>query len=163
MSQRVTTSYKFVEVTPTISTSAYTANDTVGGLQTLTGVASDADGGCVLRSLTITDKAAQSAALTLFFYSDDPTLAADNAAYSESDADNAAKCIGHVTIAAGDYQTSALNSTACVKNIGLVLKCQETGSNAEPRSGKIYVGVKTTGTPTYASTTDLVFKYSFEQ
>lgn len=145
--------YKVISITPTIGTAAYDANDTVGGVQTLA-EACKSGRASKLASLSVLDKSGGGAALTLFFFTELPTLAADGAAFSVTDADML-KCKGHVTIGTGDYQVTAANEIACIKNIGLIL---ESGAQ-----GSLFVGVMTTGTPTYTATTDLVFNYSFEQ
>jgi hypothetical protein len=143
-----------VSNTPTVSTSpAYTANDQVGGIQTLT-VPNSSLGSCALVSFNVLDLAGQSAALSLFFFNSLPTVASsDNAALNISDA-NMALCIGHVVVAAGDYQSTSANSIASVKLSGPLYMKSATADT-------LYVVVKTTGTPTYAGTTDLTFTYNF--
>lgn len=145
--------YKRVQVTPTLDTNAYSANDRVGTVHTLTAACINGRA-AKLASLSVLDKAAQGAALTLLFFDSLPTVASDdNAALDITDA-MMEKCKGHVTIGTGDYQAIAASKIACVKNIGLIL---ESGSQ-----GNLYVVVMTTGTPTYAADS-LVFNYSFEQ
>ncbi len=142
-----------VSNTPTVSTSpAYTANDQVGGIQTLTipGISL----GAQLVSFNVLDLAGQNAALSIFFFKSLPTVASsDNAALNISDA-NMALCIGHAVVAAGDYQTTSANSIASVKLSGPLFVKTSTEDT-------IYAVVKTTGTPTYAGTTDLTFTYNF--
>jgi hypothetical protein len=148
-----------VEVTPTITAGAYSAEDQVGGIQTLSGATLGEDCGATVISVVVTDKAKQSAALSMFFFDELPTVAsADNDAINISDAEMADKCIGVISVAAASYVNVADNSvvTAPASSTGLYVKSRDA-------DGKIYVVVKTTGTPTYASTGDLVFKYSFLQ
>lgn len=155
--QSVASNFVQVEITPTIDTSIYAANDQVGGIQTLTGVAFDENRFAQLVGITIVDKAAQSAALSLFFFDQLPTVVSvDQGALNISDAEMAAKCIGHATIATGDYQTTSANSAAS-KTFTVPLKSRTTGSPG----GALYVVMKTTGTPTYAAASDLVLKYVF--
>jgi hypothetical protein len=144
-----------VEVTPTVSTSAYTANDQVGGLMTLDGAAPGKGAGTVLNSIVIVDKASQAAEIDLYFFDESPTVASsDNAAADVTDAEMVDKCIGHVTVVAGDYAALAANSTACVRDIALSLK---------PRaSTTLYCLAVTRGTPTYGSTSDLTLKFVFD-
>lgn len=145
-----------VEVTPTVSNAvAYTANDQVGGLMTLTGAAPGKGSGTSLSSIVIVDNASQSAAIDLYFFDASPTVASvDNGAADVSDAEMADKCIGHVVVAASDYKALAGNSTACVRNIDLSLK-----PNA---SQDLYCIAVTRGTPTYTSTTALALKFTFD-
>jgi len=153
--QEVDRIFKTIEVTPVVSaSSAYQANDQVGGIQTLAN-ATQINRAALLTSISVLDKAKQKKALTLFFFDRLPTVAsADNDALSIIDAEML-KCRGHVVIAETDYQDVAASSVACVKNLQLVL---ESGS-----LGSLYVVVMTTGAPTYAAVGDLVFTYAFEQ
>jgi hypothetical protein len=149
-----------ISVVPVVSTSpAYTANDQVGGIQTLTGACARTNKPAMLRSLTVTDQGKQSAALTIFFFNDLPTVASvDNGALTIVDSEMDAKCIGTVQVAAADYQSVAGSSVATEKAIGLSLKAEDaTGT------GNLYAVVMTTGTPTYASVSDLRFRYTLEQ
>lgn len=134
------------EVTPTISTSAYAADDQVGAVQTL-----NVDPGVRrLVSITVIDKAKQKAELEFLLFKELPTVAsADNAACNVADAEIAAKCIGVVTLAATDYTDLSAGAVGTVQCDVVV---QTTGS-------KLYALAKTTGTPTYVSTSDLVVKY----
>lgn len=144
-----------VSATPTIDTNAYSANDQVGGLQTLASAVRTGIGTCILESITILDKAAQSAAIQVLFFNASPTIASsNNAAIDITDAEMV-KFIGSVTIAATDYVTTASNSASTTKNIQLPLA---------PASGtSLFAVAKTTGTPTYGSASDLIFTYNFKQ
>jgi hypothetical protein len=131
----------------------------VGGIQTLTGACLNQGGGATLASLVITDKGKQSAALTVFFFDELPTVVSvDNGTIDISDAEMADKCLGSVSLAAASYVNVSANSvvTGPASSTGLYMKSRDT-------DGKLYAVVKTTGTPTYASTSDLTFKYSFIQ
>jgi len=145
-----------VEVQPTISTSAYTANDQIGGLQTLTSILRVNAGSGVLQSIQITDKSKNSSALTIFFFDESPTVASsDNAALDISDAEMDDKCLGFVNIETSDWSTINSGNSICSKdNIGKVLK---TGAS----STSLYAVVAIRSASTYASTSDLRFKYGF--
>lgn len=146
-------------VTPTVSASvAYTAGDQVGGLQTLSAIAGRKDRGITLINVSVVDKAAQSAELTILFFSSQPTLtSADNEAFSLADAEMA-KCIGSVTLPAANYVSSAANSVGTLLAADCCLALRPATTD-----GTLYAAVKTTGTPTYASTGDLIFNYHFMQ
>ncbi len=149
--------------TRTVSVPAYAADDQVGGLQSLNAITDMDDNTAVLQSVAVLDQGKQSAALTIFFFQDRPSVASvDNGPLQLTDSEMQ-KCIGTVQVAAADYQTVTGSSIATVRNIGLHLLTSEIVSSSNMRSYKLYALVKTTGTPTYVSTTDLVFKYSFEQ
>lgn len=159
---RVTVQVKS-SVTPVISTSAYTAQDQVGGVQTLTNVIrQDSNlgyGTAMLTNVKIVDKAKQSAALEIWFFQNSPTMAgSDNAAFDLTDANLVlAGYLGHVVIAATDYSTSTSNAVAIIKNQNIEIDVPSTSTT--PSS--IYACMKTTGTPTYGSTSDLILTYTF--
>lgn len=134
------------EATPTIDTNAYTADDQVGGIQTLT-----VDPGTKhLKSVTIIDKASQKAEIEVLFFKELPTVAsANNAACNVADSELASKCIGVVTVPAASYTDLSAAAVASV----------ECDLEIQTKDGKLYALAKTTGTPTYAANGDLVFKY----
>ena len=166
MSEQVTSPSIVIEVIPTVSTSpAYTAEDQVGGIQTLTNACRSKGAGATLISLTVHDAGKQSAALTVFFFDELPTVASvDNGAITITDAEMADKCIGTISLTAANYVNVAGSSivTAPASSTGLYMK-SKTDKVSGAASGNLYAVVKTTGTPTYASTTDLTFRYSFIQ
>lgn len=177
MAQRAAGLVRTVAVTPTITAGAYSANDQVGGVQTLdlnvnpeVAAASSskgklADDAYTLMTLTIVDKAAQDAAMVVSFFNASPTAAGDNSAYSLSDADAAAYHLGDVVVSADDYVSHNACSIATLKvaDCALALKTLTRTGNTTGSTGdsRIYAVIKTTGTPTYGSTSDLVFKYTF--
>jgi len=140
-----------VSATPTITAGAYSAEDIVGGVQTLTDAARVAGKEVVLESIVITDLAKQNAAFDIFFFDREPTNGTytDNVALDIDDADMAF-CIGYVSLSG--YANSADSSVGALRNIGLGLS---------PNASNLYAIAKCTGTPTYASTSDLTFKYFF--
>jgi hypothetical protein len=143
---------RHLDVTPTITTTAYTANDQVGGLITLQIATSQATS-IELRSLQVCDKSTQAAALEFIFFSTTPAqTSVDNGTLSIPDA-SSTFFEGHVSVAAGDYKSLALNCFASVKNVGLKMT---TDAN-----GQLFCLVRTTGTPTYA-VGDLTFKFAFD-
>jgi len=144
-----------IAVTPTVSTSpAYSSGDAVGGLQVLTGAIRLNAGTSLLRSITITDKGNQKVAFDIIFFNAAPTAPTDNAAYATLGTD-IAKVVGRVRILTTDYDTVNSIGLASQLNIGLVM--------ASGATQNLWAIVVTTGTPTYASTTDLTFTYNFEQ
>ena len=142
-----------VSVTPPITAGAYAAEDIVGGVQTLTDAARATGREVVLESITVTDLGKQNAELAIFFFDRDPTNGTynDNAALDIDDTDMG-YCLGVVTVETDDYADAADNSVASRRNIGLGLS---------PNAVNLYAIAKTTGTPTYTSTSDLTFKYFF--
>jgi len=138
---------KVCSSTPTITTSAYTAKDAVGGLLTFTDAGRGVHGSGVVHAVTIIDKDAESAELVLVLFNQSFTPTADNAAFDPSDAD-LAKCIGKVKVAATDYQAFNDNGIGQVRNVGLPFQAVADGN--------LYGQLMCTGTPTYTGTSDLI-------
>lgn len=153
---------KFVSATPVVSNGvAYTAGDQVGGVQTIAGALRQKRGdktnnSAYLQTITMLDKADQAAAqFDIMFFNASPTVAStDNGAIDITDAEVLAKCIGTVTIATTDWVDTGNQKVATKNNIGLLIE----GDIVD-----IYALAITRGTPTYGSTSDLVFRYGFEQ
>jgi len=161
-------SVEFV-ATPTISTLAYSIGDQVGGLIELftkdnggrvrVGACQAEDCVSTLMSLVIHDKASQSAEFVVFFFNALPTVASvDNGALTITDAQMAEKCVGTVAVTAAQYQTVASSSIASVKMSDAALSMLSKVDN-----GPLWAVVKTTGTPTYASASDLTLRFLFSQ
>ncbi len=135
-----------IKDTTAVSTSpAYQAGDAVGGKRTLAN-ALTAVGTGILESVAILDRANQKAAMTLFIFDEDPTAATitDNSAFVFSTDD--LKVIAQISIAAGDYVTT--NSKAVAQKTGLGTTLKASGTS-------LYAALVTTGTPTFAATTDV--------
>lgn len=144
-----------VQVTPTITTGAYTSGDNLGGIQEVANAARASGGSGQILSITILDRsAAQRAAMDLIFF--DRTISsqgADNAAFAASDADMA-YCLG--IVAAGPYQAAfagTLNSISTLINVGLPFVLSGTS---------LFCQAVVRGTPTYA-VGDLTFSYTIVQ
>ena len=145
---------KGVSVTPTITAGAYTAGDVVGAIQTIANATRVSAEPTVLQSIVITDLAALTQAFTIWFFNANPSNGTytDNIALDIHDTD-LAMCVGFVKVTSADYASAADNSVATVRNIGLPLM---------PAATSLFAIAQCTGTgPTYASTSDLTFKYSF--
>lgn len=159
MNQPVGGVTKTIEVTPTVSTSpAYTAEDQVGGIMTLVGAAGGKFKTATLMSLSVVDKAKQSVKLVVYLFDELPTVASsDNAALDISDAEMADKAKAKVTIDTTDYEPLSANSFA---DMGL---SRAKAITSRTDGGNLYAVMKTTGAPTYASTSDLVLTFTFAQ
>lgn len=149
-----------LQITPVISTSAYTSGDCLGPLQTVASAARFTGGGGKIRAITILDKTqAQRAAIDLLFFNQTVTTAADNAAFSCSDADMI-NALGLVAVATGDYNTAwpgtPLNSLA-TKIIA------EPGLPFTVAATSLFMQAIVRGTPTYTSTSDIVISLLVEQ
>lgn len=146
-------------VTPTINTSQYAAGDTLGDLMTLTRAGQEANITTILESIVVVDKAGQSSNIVFWFFNSSVTLAANNATFSLSDAD-ALKCVGLARISSGQYASYSNGSVGSVPASQLGVHLYSTADN-----GPIYVAaqVGSGSTPTYGSTSDLVFTFNFVQ
>jgi len=114
---------KTIFVVPTISTSAYSTGNQLGGVQTLTQAAPDDAYGTTLHGLTIVDKAKVSAAMDILFFNSAPTITStDRTAFQILDANAFGKYLGSVSVAATDYITTADQTYATVKSIGLPMQ-----------------------------------------
>jgi hypothetical protein len=141
-----------ISLTPTVSSGvAYTSGDAVGGLLTLTNMASG--GTSKLLSVQLFDSDKQSSAMDLVLFKAAFTATADNAAMAVS-ASDMANLLGHVSVAAADY--AAFNATsAATKILAAPLACTTA-------DGTIYGQLVARGTPTYTGTAKLTVRAVFE-
>lgn len=127
---------KTSKVVPVITTTAYTAGDSVGDIQT---ISRDA---CQLHSLTILDKSNQKAAFDILIFDASPgaSTTTDNSPFTFGGTDDL-KVIARVSVATGDYVTIAGEAVAQKSSLDLSLQSASTNLYAVP---------VTSGTPTYA-------------
>jgi hypothetical protein len=106
----------------TASSQAYSDNDVIGVPTEITNAMLSKASTGTLFSLSAIDKISQNKAIDLIFFDQLPTtMGADGAAYALSDAESA-YVLGHVSIAATDWDTSSACSEATKAGIGLGLK-----------------------------------------
>jgi len=146
------------EINITTSSGAiYASGDQIGTVIEATFTSEENLGVCELVDLVLIDKAKQGSIIQLFFFDQNPVNAVlDNDVASISDDEVVDKCIGFVTVASSDYKMLDVNSVACVKNIGLILK--NNNAHYKDNQKSIFILVVSGGTPTYTSTSDLVLK-----
>jgi DNA-binding phage protein len=142
------------DTTAVSSSPAYTAGDAVGGKRTIANAVRTPGTG-ILESITILDRANQKAGMTLFIFDADPTVATitDNAAFVFSTDD--LKVIAQINIGASDYVTTNSKAIAQKTGLGVALKAA-SGTT-------LYAALVTTGTPTFAATTDVQLEYGILQ
>lgn len=141
-------------VTPTITAGAYSAGNCVGGLQTLTSAMRVSGGSGAWAKLNITDHANQKAAMTVLVFKSSPAgTFTDHAAFPTMTAADNQLVAATVTIATSDWTTVG-GSAYCTKVVG-PMPVSATGS------ANLFAAVNTSGTPTYAATSDLTFNYGF--
>ncbi len=154
MSAKVSGFSFMVEVTPTLDTNAYAADDQLTDVMTIdTGVRDDSrHAGYTIQDITIVDAAKQSDEIVIFFFDESPTVASSkNAALDISDAEMQDKCLGYATVTS--YEDLANSSVGCARNVGLMCKIKTGGGN-----GKIYAIAKVNAAGTFAATS-LTFKF----
>jgi hypothetical protein len=142
---------KIYTVTPVITAGAYSAGDVVGGMITIP--VSGPGGGGTLRRIIIADDDNEKAALKIHFFTSQPTVFADNAAYAPVIAD-LVKLIGVVPVASADYTTVNGNAYGIVQDLGIDFFVE---------FGNLYAYVVCDATPTYAAVTDLTLRFGFWQ
>lgn len=137
------------QVTPTVTAGAYAANDIVGGRLQFRGVGS----GRLLAAM-VTDAAAQNVNYFLILLASVPTDIADNATFDIADADlkNILTILSMPTTDRTAFASNSVTLTSALtagnggKGIPLV---------SEEGDGDIWGFLYTTGTPTYAATSDV--------
>lgn len=132
--------------TPTVSTTAYSAEDCIGGLMTFANMLRVAGGSAILQGITINCKSNQTAAIDLILFGSSPsnTTFTDNAALAlnAADFDKVIETI-HIT----DWTKLGTSSFARLQNIGTAIKLA---------GGTTLYGVLVArGALTLASTSDL--------
>ncbi len=124
-----------------VTAGAYSANDVVGGLITFAGL----DNG-TLQSILICDNAAQAVGYILELFNAAPTDISDNATFDIIDADLKKIIYEDELLSEVDRRAFTDNSYHRLFNLDVPLWSE---------GGTIYGFLITTGTPTYAATTDV--------
>lgn len=132
-----------VSVPLTVGTSAYTANDVVGGLLQIN-IGSPGGAG-VVGQVELTDAANQSEPFVLYLFREEPTGFDDGEAFEPTIAD-LKKLAGRVTIGADDYVEINSLGWAQVKDVNLWYDAPE---------GQLYGYLVATETPDYEATDDV--------
>ena len=153
---------KYLTFTPAIDTNAYAAGDQIGpGSTLLSAPVVGPNSLTMLQAVHLIDAAKQKAAIDLLFWNSAPTIASsDNNAFDITDAEAAARFVGYVSIAAGNYIDTSSNSLATVKGIALPVYGTKNGEN--PSGRNLWVSLVSRGTPTYGSASALKFILVFE-
>lgn len=148
--------------TPTVSTTpAYTIGDVAGAALTFTSAASASGRGCQITNALLIDKGKQSASLSLYLFKVSPTLVnADNGVFDITDANLAtALPIGSIDFLAGNYKPTNSNSFC----VGVINGGAPLANIVTSGSANIFGAFYVNGTPTYASTTDLIVYLTIAQ
>jgi hypothetical protein len=130
---------------------AYTANDVIGGLISFSFAAGNAVNGGLLNSVYLVDDDNEGAALTLYLFSDKPTVIADDAAFAPTAAD-LKKMFAVVDVATGDYDTINSMKIAYKSGVNQTVKTDAT----QNMYGYLVCGA----TPTYAANKTIFIRLS---
>ena len=157
---------KVLTLNPVVTTSAYSAGNQVGALLTVKDFFESLSGVSELISIEISDNSNQKAAFSLVIFGAKPAgTFADATAFAPSAAD--LKLISAIiAIPSANYTTfNASNAAGQVSNIRAkiqaALATQQIGPNSIAKNA--YIALVTSGTPTYAVSTDLQLKLGIEQ
>ena len=143
-STQIVTLNQSYEVTPVITTDAYTAGDALGSKLTVSATSTPIGGSAFIESVAIFDKGANSTAIDVIFFSEDPdsTTITDNAALDIADVD-LNKINSMVSMTATDYVAFNDNSAGFLKNLGIPVALAATNRT-------LYAAMVERGTPTRA-------------
>ena len=134
----------------TVTAGAYSANDVVGGRIQFNGVRAGK-----LRSITITDAAAQLVDYVLVFFESVPTDITDNATFDIADGD-LDKIIYDAALTASAtrraFTDNSYHFIFAIKDVELL-----------PTDGSLWAFLITLGTPTYAATTDVTVTIQIDE
>ena len=150
-----------ITVTPTISAAIYAAGDVMGAANTITSAAVATGRPGQIVGATLVDNGKQSAALECWIFAVSPTLVnADNGVFDITDANLVtALPVGVIDFSAANYKSASANAVCngTVNGGSPVLSFVTSGS------ANLFCAFMTTGTPTYASTSDLVLYLTVNQ
>jgi hypothetical protein len=150
---KVTGYTKVFEVTPTITAGAYSAGDQLGELQSITDAFRLERLPVIIQFISVVDSATQDAEIDFLFFDEEPTIASsDNAAFSITDAELKDKAVGTITV--DEYKDFASNSIGTKVHGGLIIR----GANQNSMPRDLWFVAIVRGTPTYGTTSDLVFR-----
>lgn len=145
---------KLIYVTPTISTSAYSADNQIGSLMTLSAAAPDSAFGCTVQAVSILDNSKQKQTIDCFFYSSSPTVTStDRTAANVTYANATSKFCGVIRVSS--YYDMANTSTGTSSGTALPLV---PASNVD-----LYCLAVIRGAATYGTTTSLQFCFHLLQ
>lgn len=153
---------KILTMTPTVDTSIYASGDQLGSLVELSNAMDDSSGTGTIVSVSVHDKASQSATLQVLFFNDKPVVtSSDNAALNISDAEMASKFLGLVSVTNSNYVALSASSLVTAANQQILINSVKSADN--PNGTSIWAILRSGGTPTYTSASDLVLRIGVRQ
>ena len=133
-----------VDLTLSLSTVQYSANDVLADRQELAGMFREGTGNAEIQSVVVVDKDDQGVAMDLVFLDSDVAIGTENSAVSISDT-NAAKVVGIVSVTTANY-VDLINSQVATKS-DLGIRVQGASDQSSLWVGAITRG----GTPTHTA------------
>lgn len=156
---------KLMIIQPTIATTAYAANQVIGGLQKLTDFYESFSGVTEIVDAEVFDNANQKSLLSIIIFGGKPAgTYADGTAFSPSQADlNLIDAV--LTMPVANYTSFATNAVCESSNIRNKCQASKTSNqNLNNSDGKnAYMVVVSGGTPTYGATNALAIQLGIEQ
>lgn len=148
---------QLVTITPLITATTYAANKQLGTATKVPAAVSATGAGATLMSVVIMDKGNQKSAIDILFFNAQPTTVADGATFDITDAELVSKFLGRIVVPNTNYKSNnTSNADVAVGNIWQKVK-------ALSNSADLWCVLVCQGTPTYASTSDLVLSFGFDQ
>jgi hypothetical protein len=147
---------KIVSPTITVATAAYTANDCVGGVLTLTDAMRENGGTGYLKELLIKDgSGTQKPALEILVFNATPAAST----FTDGDtavlhADDVPKVIGHIPVYASNYTLIGGVYVARVDGLDQIVQSGAASKN-------LYAAIVCPGTPDFVAATDLNIDFKF--
>lgn len=137
---------------PTVSLTAYSSKDAIGGLLTFTGAARSAGGSIRVEAVQVVDRDQEMKDLDLVLFDRAITAPTDNAIFAPSDAE-LDYCVGRIPIRSFDWADFSTNAVAHVL----------AGLSAVLNGTDLYGVLVARGTPTFTASTDLTVTLSIIQ
>jgi hypothetical protein len=143
-----------VEVSPTVDTAVYAANDNIGGKLTLSNVVPVGGQAAILDQVVLRDASNQKPVLEILIFDANPTAATltDNAAIVPST--DISKIVARLSVVAGDWATVGSMGFATLKNLGVYVKPAAGGTT-------LYAALMAVATPDFVAATDLRLEFTF--
>jgi len=148
-----------ISVTPTVSNSAYTANYAIGGLQTIAAFRTTARPSGLFNYISATSKGGTLTSMVVYGFTKSPaSTCTDKATFALSSTDLPYLIPGFPVTLTPATSVGTTQSTA-----SLSIPVSTNNQDSPSLTQNLYFCAVTTGTPTPASTTDLVFSYAIIQ
>lgn len=155
-------------ITPVISAATYSAGQQIGSIITISNVVRQSQNyglaSAELRNINILDINNQKAAIDFWFFNQSPTItSSDHTTFAMTAANFKLQHIGAVSVGTTYSSNGTLASSTDGKPTSLIMQIPNTNLQSAPsaNSNNIYCVAINQGTPTYSSTSSLVFQFSF--